>query len=455
MQANNIRKYLMNAIDFVVAHIEEYVILPGHDLTRRRKLPAGVLILHLLTMGAGSIGTEIKKFFGSLSATPMVSAVCQQRAKLKPEALRKVFQLFLDELYNRGRPPKWQFVAVDGTRFTFPDRNRDNSANDEWRHREGKKPLEGHMTAAWDICRRLFLDAVVQPLHKINEYAAICQMIDRFQARKGCRVVFIADRGFPSWNVVAHAEKNGHFFVIRTKDRNVSLTILKQLPLPDTEEFDVSVNIRLIRQPRLKEQAHPDQTAICLRSNVHFDYISPGSEEVFDLTLRVVRYALPSGGFASVITNLPVRWFSTRQIIDLYAKRWTEETAFGELKGALAMESFHTTKPELIEQELWAKLTAFNAVSAIHHAAQILTDQRAREKRKAGQSCRHRYQVDFTAACTAVMRFLVPGSADYDDPDFQQALSRRTHAVRKKRPHPPRGRVRRRTPVPSTHRAAA
>lgn len=149
MQVNTIRNYLEDAIHFVVSHIDEYVLLPGHDLVRTRRLPATVLIRHLLTAGAGSVGTEIEKLFGSVSGSPTMSAVCQQRAKLKPEALRKVFQVFTETLYSRGRPPKWQFVAVDGTGFSFTDRDRSNRSYDEWRHRNGKKPLEGHLTAAW------------------------------------------------------------------------------------------------------------------------------------------------------------------------------------------------------------------------------------------------------------------------------------------------------------------
>ena len=57
-------------------------------------------------------------------------------------------------------------------------------------------------------------DAVVQPIRKRNEFAALYQLIDRHTPCGGTVPVFIADRGFHAYNVFARAIENRAFFVI-------------------------------------------------------------------------------------------------------------------------------------------------------------------------------------------------------------------------------------------------
>ena len=54
---------------------------------------------------------------------------------------------------------------------------------------------------------------IIQSVNHINEYLALCDMIDRFaESYPEEKVLFIADRGYVSMNVFAHAiEKNAFF----------------------------------------------------------------------------------------------------------------------------------------------------------------------------------------------------------------------------------------------------
>lgn len=58
--------------------------------------------------------------------------------------------------------------------------------------------------------------AFIQPGRLKNEFATLCRMIDRY-TYGGCPI-FVADRGFASYNVFAHALEKGCFFAIRAKD---------------------------------------------------------------------------------------------------------------------------------------------------------------------------------------------------------------------------------------------
>ena len=61
-------------------------------------------------------------------------------------------------------------------------------------------------------------------------------MIDRYHI-PGTSPIFIADRGFPFFNVFAHAIEHGSYFLIRAKDINIQRILGKDLPKEDC--FDV------------------------------------------------------------------------------------------------------------------------------------------------------------------------------------------------------------------------
>ncbi len=88
------KEKLDQCISMVSENIGCYCNDPGVSFTRRRKLPPDVLIKLLLSMEAGSSGTELKHFF-KCKDTPSASALYQQRMKMDYTALERVFKLFL------------------------------------------------------------------------------------------------------------------------------------------------------------------------------------------------------------------------------------------------------------------------------------------------------------------------------------------------------------------------
>jgi len=63
-----------------------------------------------------------------------------------------------------------------------------------------------HLNTAYDLASKLYTDVIIQPVNHINEYSAMCDMIDRYaQLHPDDKAVFIADRGYVYFNVFAHA----------------------------------------------------------------------------------------------------------------------------------------------------------------------------------------------------------------------------------------------------------
>ena len=49
-----------------------------------------------------------------------------------------------------------------------------------------------------------------------NESLAMTQMIDRYNGEK--KTIFIADRGYETYNIFAHVQEKGMYYLIRVKD---------------------------------------------------------------------------------------------------------------------------------------------------------------------------------------------------------------------------------------------
>ena len=70
-------------------------------------------------------------------------------------------------------------------------------------------------------------------------------MVDRSQLGD---TLIIADRGYESYNLMAHIQEKRWFFLIRTKDVFTSGGIAEGLDLPTSETFDIGFDPHLTRR---------------------------------------------------------------------------------------------------------------------------------------------------------------------------------------------------------------
>ena len=80
-----------------------------------------------------------------------------------------------------------------------------------------------------------YVDAVIQPSRRENESLAMTQMIDRYSGEK--KTIFIADRGYETYNIFAHVQEKGMYYLIRVKDGGGG-SMTGSFRLPEKEEFD-------------------------------------------------------------------------------------------------------------------------------------------------------------------------------------------------------------------------
>ena len=115
----------------------------------------------------------------------------------------------------------------------------------------------------------------------------------------------------------------------------------------------------------------------------------PATLTVREVQVQVCEPGFRTEGFVVVTTLLDARWYSRRDIGDLYRKRWLAELDLRAIKENLGLDILRCKSPEMVRKELWTGLLAYNLLR------QVIAQSCARQ----GVSPR---RVSFTAAMQKV-----------------------------------------------------
>lgn len=399
---NTTKNLLQESVQELAADPSNYAVHPGKDFTRHRKLDFQNLTRMLLTMEADSIKGELYNYFDYNTQTPSKTAFYNQRKKLSDTAFSNLCHSFNSKLPRTLYKDKYTIAAVDGSDVDIaynPD-DADTYYNPKPNSTRGFNQL--HVNALFSVTDKRFMDFVIQPGKKKNEYSAFCQLIDNSSYPKRS-MISMGDMGYASYNNYAHVIENNQFFVIRCNDKRLKGILRK--PIDGLGKTDCHIDIILARTQAKKKFSHPelaDQYRYVAK-NVPFDYITEDNPE-YKMHLRIVRIELKPGHFENLITNLPECDFSSEDFKELYHLRWSEETAFRDLKYPLCLNKFHSKKTEYIIQEIWARAILYNFCAVIATGIEIVK-----------QNCIHAYKINFSQAVKICRDFLRRGNHSDED----------------------------------------
>ena len=338
---------------------EPFVINPGADFTRRRICTFENTILSILTMESHSLKRELFEFYRfQRMPSPTKSAFVQARGKLNTQSLCHLFSCFNQSFPFQKTFKGFHLLGVDGTDSNIPADEDDTDSFIPYNSKNGGY-YQNHTVAVYDLLEKRYLDAVIQPRGKLDEQDACVQMVDR-NPLEG-ESLYIMDRGFYGFNLIAHIINQNQFFLIRIKDIQLSSSSFKHIVPPDAEEYSIPVELILSRGRR-KEDQQPNKRF--LPSNRKFDFIPKGdTKSKYRLAFRLIKIKIGEGKFEFLITNLPDSKFSLADLRSLYNLRWKIETSFLFLKYGIAMNYFHSVCRDFIRQEILAKLILSNYIS--------------------------------------------------------------------------------------------
>ena len=431
----HVKEKLLESIQSLASQKKMFVLHRDKDFSRNRKLPFETMIKLILEMAGNTLDHELRHYYSFSLDMPTVSSFVQRRGLISPDAFLYLFHTFNFAVPSEKQFEGYRLVACDGTDLNIA-RNPEDCEN-YFHSKLGEKGFNLlHLNALYDLCSKRYLDALIQPGRKENEFCAFCQMTDRFSYPG--KTIFIADRGYESYNVFAHIERKGLNYLIRVKDKD-SNGILGAIQLPQTNTFDIDIHKFLTRKQTNEVKAHTEKYHF-LSKNSSFDFLDLHTNLYYDMDFRVVRLKIAENSYECIITNLDRNTFPPEKIKALYHMRWGIETSFRDLKHTIGLSHFHSKKVEFIKQEIYARLVLYNFCVAI--ASHVVVQSKHRK---------HTYQLNFSAAVDICRQFLLDRST-LSPPDAEALLLKHVQPFRHGR-HDPR-KVKARSFVSFTYRVA-
>lgn len=423
----DIKNLLISIINRQKQDLTGLVANPQTDFSRNRKIPYEKMILSLLTMEGASLTNELLRQFGCELNTATAAAFVQQRKKILPEAFESLFHDFVSETDSDDTYKGYRLLAVDGSDIQIATNLNDTDSL--FQAGNGRKPYNLlHLNALYNIKAHTYQDAIVFKPKVAGENKALIEMVDR-SALSG-KVIVIADRGYEAYNNMAHIQEKGWKYLIRIKDFNQhSSGILHGLELPDTDEFDEYIDLKLTRKQtnEMKELFKDKNHYRRIAPNKTFDYLPSKSRKseqtvMYALPFRVVRFPITDDSFEVVVTNLDRNDFPPDVLKQLYGMRWGIETSFRDLKYTIGLLHFHSKKVEYILQEIFARLIMYNF-------SELITSHVVMEKKDR----KYEYKVNFSVAVHICREFLLGKGIP---PDIEALIARYITPIRPGRSRP-------------------
>lgn len=419
--AAKVKETLFSTIDEMERYHWLFTKTPHTDFSRKKKWSFADMLKFMISMEGQSLKEELYKYFNYSITTPSNSSFNQRRSQILPEAFEFLFKEFTKKFVNDKNIYKgYRLIACDGSDLCIP-RNPNDSTTYFQSLPNDKGFNQIHLNVFYDLCARQYIDGIIQPARNENEKRAMCDMIDRYDGNK--KTIFIGDRGYENYNIFAHAEEKGVFYLIRAKDVD-STGILKALKLPKQNEFDIWCSIKLTRKQTKKIKADKEHYRF-LPSTSTFDYLELRTDKLYELKMRIVRFPISENSYECIITNLSEKEFDADEVKALYSKRWGIETSFRELKYAIGVTQFHSKRLDYIQQEIWAKMILYNFCQII--TAKGIVEQKKKRK--------YSYQLNYTRAIRICCYYLTL-EKEKVPPDIESLIRQELLPVRTGRSDP-------------------
>jgi len=402
-----VKDCLYAVIDNMDEYKEMFVKNPGKDFIRNRKLSFKETLKLMLAMKGNTLNKELYEYFGKNPEEIMTtSAFVQQRNKLKEGTFEYLFDSFNETMTDVKAYKGYKLYAVDGSDINIaynPDSETfvQPSTKIKLDGTEGRGHNAFHLNAIYDLLNKVYVKANIQTRKSYDERGALLKMISEMHFDEN--TLFIADRGYPSWNLFAHFNEiqNADYLVRVSNEFN---NFVKELPM---REFDIIRDVVITTNPKEARQGFSStgKSYIFIQQqknkmkNREYKGTTRNSNwdfgDRYEMQLRILRFKITDDTYETIITSLPRFRFSLENIKELYGMRWGIETSFRELKYISGLLNLHSRKEEYVIQEIYARLTMYNFCERVLN--NVVVEQDAGKK--------YDYQVNFTMGFYICMDF--------------------------------------------------
>lgn len=291
-------------------------------------------------------------------------AIGKQRVYISPNLFKDMFESFLDMIYPKSQGMfkinGFMVAACDGSIFDLPN----FTITREEFPPGGENLLKYKRTGArvscfLDVSSKMILNIKIVE-RSISEITLAKQQLmelkNHFDITK---LITIYDRGYNSIELMIKTEDLGSKFLIRLRSNTFKNQVKKMKTNDEIISFNLTKNfLNRFEDEKLREKA----------------------EKMGRFSLRIVKVELKNGTIETLATNLTKEEFSSKELKELYAKRWTVETGFDRLKNLIEIEEFSGNRRIIIEQDFYAHIFIYNLAIILKFESEEKITRKPREK---------------------------------------------------------------------------
>lgn len=312
----------------------------GVATLRRRKLPMEAMVWAVIGMALFR-GESVRQLINKLDIIlpndvdyVARSAVTQARQKLGSDVVRDIFQQTQTKWNDQATHPHWcglNLYGVDGVVWRTPD----TPSNDEAFARTANKASSAsypqvRMVCLMELSSHLLVDSAFESVAE-NEMTLASQLIEKTPDNS----LTLFDKGFYSLGLLHQWHSQGvnrHWLLPLKKGTQYEV-------VQSNGRQDKIIRLKISPQARKKWAGLPD----CIEAR---------------LLCKTIK-----GKAVQIVTSLTdPMLYPAAEIVELYSHRWEIELGYREMKQYMLENRFtlRSNQPELIRQELWGILLAYN-----------------------------------------------------------------------------------------------
>ena len=320
------------------------VVVHGNVFTRDRILTAERIVAMIIEPAKQSLQARLKEFGEKFMDGVYVTkqAFSKQRQFVNPDYIREFYDEGVEELMHNGELETFKgmhLVAVDGMRMACE--NTPELIAEFGCSGSKKDACTALTSAVYNVVEHVSYDVQIVS-YSLSERNLLDRHLDRLDAFEGERFLIIADRGYPSYDLIETLIDRGFSFVLRLSENWKNIISL----MHDTcdKEFQY-------------EYKGKTYTFRCLKIDLEDKY-------------------------EYLVTDLDSATISLDEAKHIYSLRWEIETFFGFVKTELELENFSGKTKNAVLQEFYAAMTLANmCLCFVNDADKAIADNQENTRR--------------------------------------------------------------------------
>jgi hypothetical protein len=322
--------------------IEQCFQQAGVATIRKRRLPLETVLWSIIGMSlfrqcsVWDIATQMDIMLPGKKPLVAPSALVQARQRLGSEAVKQVFLTMAEQSYQNNTFETWaglNLLAVDGVvwRTTDTPENHQTFKAQSNSHSENIFP-KVRMVCHMEVTSHQLINSAHSD-YRTNEMVLAEQLITRTPDNS----LTIFDKGYYSLGLLNRWHQAGeqrHWMIPARKD--LQYEVIQRI-----NPNDLRIRLKTTPQSRKKFEELPDE-----------------------LEARLVTKVIKGKTYRILTSMIDPMRFPSEEMVELYCYRWEIELGFREMKQTLLNSKYtlRSKRPDMIEQELWGILLAYNLI---------------------------------------------------------------------------------------------